>query len=150
MLLQSEAARCCPRPLTDTQRFSVFCAVLSRIQLSAAPWTVARQAPLSMVFSRQEHRSGEPFPSPSLLILPLLITCLWALQHFFHLHLLLYICPSMRFCCQCFVEALFFLTHPHVHGTPSAGAWRAVGAQDCQEDKRVLWSRLDMPAADSS
>ena len=28
------------------------------------PWTVARQAPLSMGFSRQEHWSGWPFPSP--------------------------------------------------------------------------------------
>ena len=30
----------------------------------AAPWTVAHQAPLSMRFSRQEHWSGLPFPSP--------------------------------------------------------------------------------------
>ena len=29
-----------------------------------APWTVARQAPLSMGFSRQECWSGLPFPSP--------------------------------------------------------------------------------------
>ena len=28
------------------------------------PWTVACQAPLSMGFSRQEHWSGLPFPSP--------------------------------------------------------------------------------------
>ena len=28
------------------------------------PWTVARQAPLSMGSSRQEHWSGLPFPSP--------------------------------------------------------------------------------------
>ena len=28
------------------------------------PWTVARQAPLSMVFPRQEYWSGLPFPSP--------------------------------------------------------------------------------------
>ena len=27
------------------------------------PWTVARQAPLSMGFSRQEYWSGLPFPS---------------------------------------------------------------------------------------
>ena len=31
---------------------------------SATPWTVARQAPLSMGFSRQEYWSGLPFPSP--------------------------------------------------------------------------------------
>ena len=43
---------------------------------SASPWTVACQAPLSMVFSRQERRHREPFPSPSLLILPPLTTCL--------------------------------------------------------------------------
>ena len=30
----------------------------------ATPWTVARQAPLSMGFSRQEYWSGFPFPSP--------------------------------------------------------------------------------------
>ena len=28
------------------------------------PWTVAHQAPLSMVFPRQEYWSGLPFPSP--------------------------------------------------------------------------------------
>ena len=28
------------------------------------PWTVARQAPLFMGFSRQEYWSGLPFPSP--------------------------------------------------------------------------------------
>ena len=38
--------------------------VLSHVQLFAAPWIVANQAPLSMEFSRQEHWSGLPFPSP--------------------------------------------------------------------------------------
>ena len=33
-------------------------------RLFATPWTVARQAPLSVGFSRQESRSGLPFPSP--------------------------------------------------------------------------------------
>ena len=37
---------------------------LSRVQLFAAPWTVAHQAPPSMGFSRQEYWSGLPFPSP--------------------------------------------------------------------------------------
>ena len=37
---------------------------LSHVQLFATPWTVACQAPLSMGFSRQEHWSGLPFPSP--------------------------------------------------------------------------------------
>ena len=30
----------------------------------AAPWTIGHQAPMSMGFSRQEHQSGLPFPSP--------------------------------------------------------------------------------------
>ena len=38
--------------------------LLSHVQLLATPWTVAHQAPLSMGFSRQEYRSGLPFPSP--------------------------------------------------------------------------------------
>ena len=37
---------------------------LSLVRLFATPWTVAHQAPLSMGFSRQEHWSGLPFPSP--------------------------------------------------------------------------------------
>ena len=35
----------------------------SCVRLSATPWTMASQAPLSMGFSRQEHWSGLPFPS---------------------------------------------------------------------------------------
>ena len=31
---------------------------------SVSPWTVARQGPLSMGFSRQEYWSGLPFSSP--------------------------------------------------------------------------------------
>ena len=37
---------------------------LSRVRLSATPWTVAHQAPPSMGFSRQEYWSGVPLPSP--------------------------------------------------------------------------------------
>ena len=36
----------------------------SHIQLCATPWTAAHQALLSLGFSRQEHWSGLPFPSP--------------------------------------------------------------------------------------
>ena len=41
------------------------CVVLSlssRVRLCATPWTVARQAPLSVGLSRQEHWSGLPRP----------------------------------------------------------------------------------------
>ena len=37
--------------------------LLSRVQLFATSWTIARQAPLSVGFSRQEYWSGLPFPS---------------------------------------------------------------------------------------
>ena len=43
------------------------CAVLglfSSVRLFATPWTVVCQAPLSIGFSRQEHRSGLPIPPP--------------------------------------------------------------------------------------
>ena len=35
-----------------------------RLRLFVTPWTVARQAPLSVGFSRQEYWSGLPFPPP--------------------------------------------------------------------------------------
>ena len=37
---------------------------LSRVRLVEIPWTAVYQAPLSMVFSRQEYWSGLLFPSP--------------------------------------------------------------------------------------
>ena len=36
----------------------------SRVRLCATPETAAHQGPLSLGFSRQEHWSGLPFPSP--------------------------------------------------------------------------------------
>ena len=38
------------------------CSVMSDFSLT--PWTVARQAPLSLGFSKQEYWSGLPFPFP--------------------------------------------------------------------------------------
>ena len=40
------------------------CKLLSRSQLFVTPWVITCQVPLSMGFSRQEHWSGLPFPSP--------------------------------------------------------------------------------------
>ena len=37
---------------------------VSHVWLFTTPWTVAHQAPPSLGFSRQEHWSGLPFPSP--------------------------------------------------------------------------------------
>ena len=36
----------------------------SRVRLCATPQTASYQAPLSLGFSRQEHWSGLPYPSP--------------------------------------------------------------------------------------
>ena len=38
--------------------------MLSHVQPFANSWTVVREAPLSMEFSRQEYCSGLPFPPP--------------------------------------------------------------------------------------
>ena len=38
--------------------------LLRRVRLCATPYTAAHQAPPSLGFSRQEHWSGLPFPSP--------------------------------------------------------------------------------------
>ena len=44
--------------------------LISRVQLFVTLWTAARQAPLSMGFSRQEYWSGLPFPPPGDLLDP--------------------------------------------------------------------------------
>ena len=44
--------------------YMLCCVLLSRVQLFVTPWTVARQAPLSMGFPRQEYWNGLPFPPP--------------------------------------------------------------------------------------
>ena len=49
---------------TDKRRVSVSVYVSRSVRLSATPWTVARQVPLSMGFSRQEYWSGLPCPPP--------------------------------------------------------------------------------------
>ena len=56
----------CPPPKSDAEALTPADSLqlLSHDQLFVTPWTVARQAPLSMGFSRQEYWSGLPFPSP--------------------------------------------------------------------------------------
>ena len=44
------------------------CQSLSRVRRFATPWTVARQAPPCMGFSRQERWSGLPFPPPGVFL----------------------------------------------------------------------------------
>ena len=44
--------------------------MLSCVQLSAAPWIIVCQAPLSMGFPGQEYWRGEPFPFPGYVLNP--------------------------------------------------------------------------------
>ena len=54
---------------------------LSHVQLCATPQTAAHQAPPSLGFSKQEHWSGLPFPSPALDLLAVQTTLKILLQH---------------------------------------------------------------------
>ena len=49
--------------------------ILSCVQLSVTPWTIAHQVPLSLGFPRQEYSSGLPFPSPWDLLDPGIESC---------------------------------------------------------------------------
>ena len=55
--MKSKALDCCVCVCSSAQS-------LSRVCLFATPWTIARQAPLSVRFSRQEYWSELPFPPP--------------------------------------------------------------------------------------
>ena len=55
--------------------------VLGPVQLSAIPWTVAHQAPLSMEFPRQEYWSELPLPTPGDLPAHGLNLCILCLLH---------------------------------------------------------------------
>ena len=46
------------------RHFHILLSHFSRVQLCATPQMAAHQAPPSLGFSRQEHWSGLPFPSP--------------------------------------------------------------------------------------
>ena len=73
---QGGLACCSPRGRKEsdmTERLNVtelmpVCCHSSRVRLFVTPWTVARQAPLSMGLSRQEYWSGLPFPNPGILL----------------------------------------------------------------------------------
>ena len=53
-----------PLPMREQYRIRVAVVYsLGHVQLFTTPWTVARQAPLSIGFLRQEYWSGLPFPS---------------------------------------------------------------------------------------
>ena len=68
---QRGGVTCLRTDSTSRTRIQVSChcttlcvCVLSHIQLFATPWTVARQAPLSMGLAVQKYWRGLPFPTP--------------------------------------------------------------------------------------
>ena len=53
--------------LTSLKTYSNCCCGVTKLRLTfETPWSTAHQAPLSMVFPRQEYQSGLPFPSGDL------------------------------------------------------------------------------------
>ena len=52
------------RKIHDMLLLLLLLSCFSCVRLCATPQTAAYQAPLSLGFSRQEHWSGLPFPSP--------------------------------------------------------------------------------------
>ena len=51
-------------PFNRTLLLLLLLSHFSRVRLWATPWKAAHQPPTAMGFSRQEHWSGSPFPSP--------------------------------------------------------------------------------------
>ena len=63
-LLQARTLEWVATSFSNACKWKVKGKSLSRVRLSATPWTAAYQAPPSMGFSRQEYWSGVPLPSP--------------------------------------------------------------------------------------
>ena len=66
LLSLTSTVHTCPSVLPSLVKCACVQNRFSRVQLFATPWTVARQGPLSMEFSRQEYWSGQPSPSPQI------------------------------------------------------------------------------------
>ena len=67
-ILQARTLEWVAISFSNAWKWKVKVQALSRVRLFATPWTAAYQAPPSMGFSRQEHWSGVPLPSPALCI----------------------------------------------------------------------------------
>ena len=69
----------------------------SHVQLFATSWAAAHQAPLSMVFSRQEYHNGLPVPSPIKLLVT--YTCLHFRNVSWRVNSILEIRTPLNACC---------------------------------------------------
>ena len=63
-ILQARAPEWVAISFSNAWKWKVKVKSLSCVRPLVTPWTAAHQAPPSMGFSRQEHWSGLPFPSP--------------------------------------------------------------------------------------
>ena len=73
-ILQARVLECIAISFSNAWKGKGKVKLLSHVQFFATPWTTAYQAPPPMGFSRQEHWSGVPLPSP-LMSLPLSGNC---------------------------------------------------------------------------
>ena len=64
VILQARTLEWVAISFSSPSKWKVKVKSLSLVWLLETPWTAAHQAPLSMGFSRQEHWSGVPLPSP--------------------------------------------------------------------------------------
>ena len=64
-ILQARTLEWVASSFSNAWKWKVKVKSLSRVRLSATPWTTALQAPPSMGFFRQEYWSGVPLPSPN-------------------------------------------------------------------------------------
>ena len=63
-ILQARTLEWVAISFSSAWKWKVKVKLLSHVRLFRTPWTAAHQAPPSLGFSRQEHWSGLPFPSP--------------------------------------------------------------------------------------
>ena len=63
-ILQARTLEWVAISFSNAGKWKVKGTLLSRVWLLVTPWTAAHQVPPSLGLSRQEHRSGLPFPSP--------------------------------------------------------------------------------------
>ena len=107
----------------------------SHVQLCATPKTAAHQDPPSLGFSRQEHWSGLPLPSPGLWVRALLLNVL-DLSPFIKIKYF-----------QCMLEIHFLLRRPHYILTRSRwwGKISAVKLHKLGTFLVVQWLRIHLP-----
>ena len=63
-ILQARTLEWVAISFSNAWKWKVKVKLLSRVRLLVTPWTAAYQAPPSMGFTRQDHWSGVPLPSP--------------------------------------------------------------------------------------